>query len=725
MRLPYLRWLCAALVACITLLAGDGVLGQQAGDSSSSQVRHSGLQLLIVPQSAQGRSYAHVPVNVTLDYFGPGIMTGKLVLSIFDGGSDFYSLEVPDIVVSGGKYRTQLLLPPAAVGSWRSADFYLINARFVTDDGKSHALDTQQVTFSGASPSVRAVAVCVAGDSASLPVKTSGAGLRFEQMLRSIAANYNYDNLTPEERVELVRESFDTMHATIQPADMPSVAEAYCSYDVLVIAGRALGLLDSDQLGAIEAWVRAGGNLLVVPGTGMRAEHEAFLKRLAIDKGPVPLQSYVMGQTEEPMLVEPDLGRMVIWPSGRDTPNLAGRPEWRDVTAFLWRVYEPTRKAYVDTEPPRPEPKAPPGANRVQRNWENPQFMNAVSMAPSLEQTMFERWFLPRSLQLVPTWWIALLFVGLLVVGVPLDYLGLGLLKRRRWTWIVFPAACVAATVVMISVSYRYLGSHQSRQTLTIVDIDANGQPLRATSLAVDFVSRVQNMSSIADGALQIPVESQDLQHYSGYYDYSHQIDAQPAIYTGRPGRHVAVTRSLKQWQPSAVRRFDIAPVDIPPVCDDWSKVVDELESAPLADARTLDLTAVTWPAGTSRIFVAGEQYAKYRGDFGYQHPFDSYNYEQPDQFYTPQANVKWKPPFGTKADATSNVVAASVEQLTLFPSGLFTSVHMIAPHGGPRLNDLPLAKERGADGRFVLVVIRFIDDTNVIAYRYLHRETP
>src|SRR2546429_987 len=64
--------------------------------------------------------------------------------------------------------------------------------------------------------------------------------------------------------------------------------------------------------------------------------------------------------------------------------------------------------------------------------------LTARDLVPSL---------MPKHVRLVPTGIIVVMFVLFLLAIGPLDYFGLGWLKRRSYTWFTFPAATIGFTV--------------------------------------------------------------------------------------------------------------------------------------------------------------------------------------------------------------------------------------------------------------------------------------
>lgn len=123
------------------------------------------------------------------------------------------------------------------------------------------------------------------------------------------------------------------------------------------------------------------------------------------------------------------------------------------------------------------------------------------------------------------------LFVA--VVG-PLEFLLLGLLRRRRWTWVVFPAtACAASLVVVVWAERRWSGAGDG-QTLVILDADPGGTVRRASELSLAMSGSTALRQDQGDGVLAA-------RGLGGG-------DAPPATLTGSAAGMWTSTQRIDQW---------------------------------------------------------------------------------------------------------------------------------------------------------------------------------
>lgn len=126
--------------------------------------------------------------------------------------------------------------------------------------------------------------------------------------------------------------------------------------------------------------------------------------------------------------------------------------------------------------------------------------------------------------------WGALFVV---VVG-PLEFLLLSLLRRRRWTWVVFPATACAATLALVAWAERRWGSTGGAQTLVILDADPGGTVRRASELCLAMSGSTTLRQDQGDGVLAA-------RSLGGK-------DAPPAILTGSAAGTWTSIQRIDQW---------------------------------------------------------------------------------------------------------------------------------------------------------------------------------
>ena len=94
--------------------------------------------------------------------------------------------------------------------------------------------------------------------------------------------------------------------------------------------------------------------------------------------------------------------------------------------------------------------------------------------------TLFQL-LMPRDVQMVPLGLIGAVLAAYVCAIGPIDYLLLGALKIRRFTWILFPVVTIAFAGFTLWLSRWYLGTNDSRLALEIHDVVKGGMVARRT----------------------------------------------------------------------------------------------------------------------------------------------------------------------------------------------------------------------------------------------------
>ena len=116
---------------------------------------------------------------------------------------------------------------------------------------------------------------------------------------------------------------------------------------------------------------------------------------------------------------------------------------------------------------------------------------------------------MPRTVRLIPfSALLGLLVLFLLIIG-PADYFVLGFLRRRRLTWVLFPATSIAFTVATVLMANHYLGLRDQRRSLIVVDLAQDGTALRWNRYELIFTARDKQSVTELKDALWTPLKVQ------------------------------------------------------------------------------------------------------------------------------------------------------------------------------------------------------------------------
>jgi hypothetical protein len=170
----------------------------------------------------------------------------------------------------------------------------------------------------------------------------------------------------------------------------------------------------------------------------------------------------------------------------------------------------------------------------------------------------------PEEVGVVPFRVVATILTLFLLAIAPADYLVLGFLRRRKYTWILFPAMCVVFTVTTVSVARHYTGTIDHRGSLVITDLGEDGRPLRTTRIEHiitagthtisdevknGFFARTDVQTQSADETVPVMPNSA-----TTYRESSRPEESEPVEYVGVIPSAFSVKRLSRQWTPSMVR---------------------------------------------------------------------------------------------------------------------------------------------------------------------------
>lgn len=209
---------------------------------------------------------------------------------------------------------------------------------------------------------------------------------------------------------------------------------------------------------------------------------------------------------------------------------------------------------------------------------------------------------IPKTVRLIPfPALLGTLGLFLLMIG-PADYYVLGWFRRRRYTWVLFPAVSLLFTLATVLMANHYLGARDVRRSLIVVDLDKDGTALRWNRYELVFAARDKEAVTELTNALWAPVNSammpQAFQpmpsgvrlygrsssgsnfHYSvgihppgytssGWTSYSPvsggaERELGLPWYEGVLPAHFQTSESIRQWQPELNRVFSLEPPPVP-----------------------------------------------------------------------------------------------------------------------------------------------------------------
>ena len=270
--------------------------------------------------------------------------------------------------------------------------------------------------------------------------------------------------------------------AFLEMADLPETAVGWSALDILVLNDVDTGQLTAGQLGALEAWVSSGGQLVVTGGPGWQKTTAALAEMLPVtvtgsesvddlpalrqqagvpfrDPGPYVVATGSLSRGELlwhqeglPLLARQSRGRGAVYFLALD-PKLAPLVDW-DGSEVVW--------AEVADRVPAPLPW---GMN-LQNSYAAG---TAVSSLPSLA--------LPSTVQ-----FILFLLVYVVAVG-PVNYVALRRLKRLELAWITIPVLIVLFSAITYVTGFQLRGNQTIINQMSVVHSRVGSEQARVQSL--------------------------------------------------------------------------------------------------------------------------------------------------------------------------------------------------------------------------------------------------
>ena len=454
----------------------------------------------------------------------------------------------------------------------------------------------------------------------------------------------------------------------IKPDALLTDPLGFCAFDVVVIADGGLSKLDQGRMDAMREWVRAGGSLCVVPDGAIERRHTNFLIDLFVEHPDPPAMtldrssSFVSGWEGMHVQTKLGLGRVVLVDPNkplRDEPaekNSGGKKSemsaataayWKKVAGFLWRV----RKSQLDEDKwGAVDPQKPPAngdENPYGRAYALSDYQRAsesMTVRP-IGQNEVTRQLMPSNVRMVPLWLVTTMLLAYVFIVGPGDYLLLGMLKMRRYTWIVFPIVTALFTMGMVGVSNYYMATTQNGGSIEINDVVGSGEIVRRTGISLDFFGAQRDVHADHSSQLITPLDIRASVHDLQYQRMARYQEApgslsvrQPAAFSGDssglyyegrvPGRYTT-HRTVRQWEPQLSRTFEIVSETAPGCGFDWEnpgKLWDAADRRVLALAirnHNPAIGAVVLNMGQSKMLrplAYPESIAvDYRNDWAYQ----------------------------------------------------------------------------------------------------------
>lgn len=656
----------------------------------------------LIPLGLRARSAAPIPVEARFNWDGTRILEGRLEMEFHEGGRVLGRYRSGELALPGGEQDFRMLLPPLLMPF--SDSQVEVQMKFATAGNEVELMPSILFVPTSSERSL-VVAWCA-------PLGIGG------WQNSGIERNLLVERLAPAAPDTASQKLLTTSVARIAPEDLPAQPLAYTPFDVVVLTAEAFKQAGKRQLEALARWTRGGGSTCLYVGRGLQSQHIEFLNELSDSApgGPVfqadETGNLVPGGKEISML-RSGLGRSVIVPEAIVADLNTNASVCRKAAAFLWKMRSDQADA-VTTQGHWNEPtnlpvinynsviRSRPGNRLLPAAQNAPQYTEPLSFSvqPSPLGAELMNRLMPRTVRLIPfSSLLGMLVLFLLMIG-PVDYFVLGFIRRRRLTWVLFPATSIAFMAATVLMANHYLGLRDQRRSLTVVDLAADGTALRWNRYELIFAARDKQSSTDLKDALWAPltVQAMPMQPYvqqvirgrrvligpnnSGYMPINYsQVETEPPLYEGTLPVRYDSREMIHQWQPKLNRSFSFEPPPVP-LPPNWKAV----EAA--------------WP-NLQKIRAALSEKQPFSGDI-----YEIYG-----------APIASGPPSIKSDPGSTGIFPASIlqELCTGESQGWLSLVSQISPTGGGNFEDVQAMDLEDGDTALVIVTRRGDD---VVVYR-------
>lgn len=673
------------------------------------------LKIEIEQSSHVSRTCGPVRLDLKFTWGGAGILDGQLLFELRDPmGEQLGVFRIDDLYLTPGEQRQEVMLPGFRIHG-QNQTLALLPVILDDEGDRLATLPLLDLRIPGAEQ--RSLVVAVFRPEFAL-------GRRAESDLIDAM---KLENLAPDYETGRPWAPVITRSVSLPAEDAPQEPLRYCTYDVVLLPGDGLATLSEHQLGALLSWIDAGGALFVlVDDASLKGHHADFLNQLAGADKDAPQflldteRRLIYGAAEVPsvpLTYRRGLGRAVVIGWNPDLTDFDAA-HWPLTTAFLWKL----RHDHVNSVAATGLWDRQVTLDNVRRLFQQGGYNNYgdieeaarmqasdLTPVPITGGTGLLTHLMPQGMKVVPIWMIGSILIAYVLLIGPADYLILGRLGLRRWTWVTFPFITFGFTAFSVLISNRYMQTVDHRSGVIVRDVVDAGRIARESRFDLLFPSTSRHIDTDVGRGLFMPLRHQDfgqVQYWMyGPYGYNmwQEQRSGPASFSGRMPNRCIVGQAVPQWTPQLNRLFTIplmAAAAEPAGSFDWNDV--PAFGTPGAEAAIVQRVQQTFGSGAS-VYLYHEREAKaLRGD----------------QLLFRDAQSGWNQIYvnGQYIQHQSDFLR---ELCVRDQTGFFGIVSQYAPTGGDRLEDMAMLDL--SDPRQWLLVVAVPEDDSLVIYRRLY----
>jgi len=529
-----------------------------------------------------------------------GLLEGYFLVTVHDGNEEFGQFKSNDVALHSGFHEIPMMLPPIKVDNPFSE--VKLKLSFVTPKQRYDFKDEYSLRVGRSFHRTFAVGVCDPFD------------INFSPEMKQFLDKLKFESISPKEPVDVTinQEIAELAHYNqgvmgqhslslnvktfsihIPPHEFPQLPVDCHQYDILVITARGFDLLESRHLKAIYQWVRSGGSLCVIAGSNLEQPQLQFLNSLAEgrDASPFLIDSegkLKLNQTEQTQFYRTGWGRSVIMLPDAQQKSLLSPDDTNQIPFFLWKLKE-SQKIYYDKEKKwdryalvKAFLESEKRTRYTNLNAYTVSEMLSLNYRPIFTGGAVVTDLMPAEMRIVPSWIIATILLGYVLMIGPGEYFILGKFKIRRFTWITFPLISIGFAVVVFLISDHFMQTSYERKTLAIYDLDAQGKPVKENQIELLFIGSYQQIETKIKSGLLTSLNHVELGMTQNYNMYARNMTPSlvgPPFYSGSIPTQYSVFQLMPQWTPQLNRIIRNYPDELK-TSFDWSSIqIDQLNT--------------------------------------------------------------------------------------------------------------------------------------------------
>lgn len=689
----------------LSVICAASARGQTTDTVQEAQKQLKPLALEI--QTIARRTGAPIPVELHFTRAGKEpLLEGRLVLHFYDGMRKLGEYTTGEYALQKGvspPYRATL--PPMAVHDLNG--FLEARAWFVTER-QTIAIGAIQVAAPRADQWTFSIGVCD-------PWRGGGGTAAQQRFIKPL----RIESYAPPDTLRSVA----TQVALLAPESMPTAAIGYVAYDMIAFLQEGFTQAPMAALEAAAQWIEAGGAAIIAPTGTLKPHHVEFLNRLADsstqamrfitdDRGQLPVPD---GVANGLIRLRPGLGRAVVVTHPMNLDAHFTDVAWLDAVGFLWRWREDQLRRVIDGRQPF-DMSRPAEDGSLYSQIQHGTF---TLHEPPVGARVIDE-LMPDSVRVIPFGMIVLILALFVLAIGPGDYLLLGLIRRRKYTWIVFPLTAVAFTVFTVKLTQRYLGTESHERSVMFVDVGSDGEARRTTRYSMHFAASPLRLNREHRRELFTPVTAQrggmstqwDPAMQEEESDEEWTAPLAPVSLGGQYPVAYQVEQRIDQWSPQLNREmsFDVDPATLP-IKPRW----DRIDAAALR--RVFD--RAPYSADSIQAVIDGQ-------------PFDGVV-----RVYHGINRFEWIKGHATWSARRSRPVEVSGTEWDRFEEinvddyvcdhpkrGLFTVMSRLSPNGSARFEDLSML-DSDDDRQWLIVIVHQHGDDRYVFRKLYHEGEP